>query len=399
VKIVKAFRFRLKTNEEVEQKLISFCGATRFIWNKFLAMNLARLEARHKIMWYYEMCCWLTIWKTSTEYAFLQECHSAVLQQKLKDLDKAFRDGFDKNQPGKRIPTWRKKELHNSFRYPAGFKIDGKRLYLPKIGWVNFAKSQEIVGKAKNVTVSKEGKYWYTSIQTEFEVPVPQHQSNKSIAIDLGVASFASLSDGRQIAAPSPLSANAKKLARFQRKLAKKKRGSANRKKAVLMVSKLHQKVANIRKDFLHKLSTEICKNHANIYVEDLKITNMSKSAAGTLQNPGRNVKAKSGLNRAILDQGWGEFRRQLIYKSTWLGGRVVQVPARYTSQTCSKCGYIDKANRVSQAQFVCKSCGFEKHADLNAALNILAGGQLASACGEFSTSYSMKQEPSLRRA
>ena len=189
------------------------------------------------------------------------------------------------------------------------------------------------------------------------------------------------------------MSKYAKKLALTQKRLAKKKRGSANRKKLVVKLSKLHQKIANIRKDFLHKLSTEICKNHANIYVEDLIVTNMSKSAKGTIENPGKNVKAKSGLNRAILDQGWGEFRRQLTYKAAWLGGKVISVSAKYTSQTCSNCGHVDKANRKSQEKFACTSCGFEKNADLNAAANILASGQLASACGENRLRSSMKQE------
>jgi len=408
VKIVKAFRFRLKTNEEIEGKLNSFCGATRFVWNKVLALNLAKLQVQYhlkageksKLIWYNEMSFWLTLWKNSEQYSFLKYCPAQVLQQKLKDLDKAFRDGFDKKQTNKRLPTWRKKDLHNSFRYPQGFKIDGKRIYLPRIGWVNFCKSQEIVGKAKNLTISKSGGHWYIAVQTECVVSKPQHQNNNnSIAIDLGVASFASLSDGRQITSPRPLSKYAKKLARTQRRLAKKKRRSEMRKKLVVKLSKLHQKIANIRKDFLHKLSTEICKNHANIYVEDLIVTNMSKSAKGTIENPGKNVKAKSGLNRAILDQGWGEFRRQLTYKAAWLGGKVISVSAKYTSQTCSNCGHTDKANRKSQEKFACTSCGFEKNADLNAAANILASGQLASACGENRLRSSAKQEPARKIA
>jgi putative transposase len=127
-----------------------------------------------------------------------------------------------------------------------------------------------------------------------------------------------------------------------------------------------------------------MCKNHATIIIEDLKIKNMSKSAKGDIEHPGKNVKAKSGLNRSILDQGWGEFKRQIEYKQKWFGGRVIKVSARYTSQKCSRCFYIDSENRKSQESFACVECGFKENADLNAAMNILAAGQSVIACGEI---------------
>jgi putative transposase len=383
MKIVKSFKYRLKTNTEIKHKMENFCGGARFVWNKFLALNLARLAAGEKIFWYYQMCYWLTLWKSSQEYGFLKECSSSILQQKLKDLDRAFRDCFDKNQPGKRMPCWRKKQIHNSFRYPTGFKVEDKRVFLPKIGWVNFFNSRRIVGRAKNVTISKSGKHWYVSIQTEQNVDAPVHSSNSEVGIDLGIVSFATLSDGRQINSPKPLSKVAKKLARQQRLVAKKKRGSKNRARANQKVAVLHQKVANVRKDFLHKLSYDICKNHAQIVIENLKVKNMSKSVKGTLDLPGKNVKAKSRLNRSILDQGWGEFRRQLSYKAFWFGGLLVEVDARYTSQKCSSCYYVDANNRKTQENFLCQSCGYTENADVNAAINILAAGQAVSACGE----------------
>jgi IS605 OrfB family transposase len=136
-----------------------------------------------------------------------------------------------------------------------------------------------------------------------------------------------------------------------------------------------------VRKDFLHKLSTRICKNHARVYVEGLHIKNMSSSARGTIDDPGTKVKAKSGLNKSILDQGWFEFRRQLDYKLLWEGGMLVEVDFRYTSQTCSCCGYRSKENRQSQAVFRCLACGHEENADVNAAKNILTVGQTGMAC------------------
>jgi putative transposase len=160
-------------------------------------------------------------------------------------------------------------------------------------------------------------------------------------------------------------------------------------------IQKLHKKIADTRRDFLHKTTSAISKNHAVVVVEDLQVKNMSKSASGTIESPGRNVKAKSGLNKSILDQGWGEFVRQLGYKLSWLGGKLLKIAPQYTSQKCSHCGCISKDNRKRQASFKCIACGFEFNADHNAALNILAAGHAVSACGEErAQASSMKQEP-----
>jgi putative transposase len=171
------------------------------------------------------------------------------------------------------------------------------------------------------------------------------------------------------------------RLAREQRKLSRKKKGSENWKKQKREIAKLHHTIANVRQDFLHKLSTGISKNHAKVYVEGLQIKNMSASARGTVEEPGRNIKAKSGLNKSILDQGWYEFKRQLDYKLSWSGGILVEVNPRHTSQTCSCCGYAAKENRVSQDVFRCQVCGHEENADINAAKNILTVGQTGMAC------------------
>ncbi len=171
------------------------------------------------------------------------------------------------------------------------------------------------------------------------------------------------------------------KLAKQQRKLSRKKKFSSNWKKQQRKIAKLHHHIACIRKDFLHKTSTTISKNHAVIIIEDLKVSNMSRSASGTIEEPGRNVKAKSGLNRSILDQGWGEFRRQLEYKQLWRGGKVVTINPGYTSQACSACGHVSSENRKTQSRFECVVCGFAENADLNAALNIQSAGHALSAC------------------
>ena len=146
-KIRKAYRVRLKTNEYIEYRLVRFCGCTRFLWNKSLAMNLERLEHGHAILWYHELAFWLRMWKHSDEYGFLRECPSQVLQQKLMDLDRAFRDCFDPVQPLKRLPVFRKKGRGEGIRYPQGFRIEGRRIFLPRLGWVGFYKSREIEGR------------------------------------------------------------------------------------------------------------------------------------------------------------------------------------------------------------------------------------------------------------
>ncbi len=393
----KAYKFRIKTNTDIECKLLRFCGSARFLWNKSLAMNLVRLENKQSLLWYNEQAFWLTLWKQSDEYAFLKECPSQVLQQKIRDLDRAFRDSFDKKQPLKRIPVFKKRGSGDSIRFPQGFKIVGRRIFLPKIGWVGFYKSCKIEGKVMNITVSNRAGRWYASIQVEQVIDVCKHPSDSEIGIDAGIKCFAAFSDGTTIEGVNSFRRHEQALARGQKKLSRKQKGSNNRKKQKKKISRLHQKISNVRSDFLHKLSTDISKNHATVYVEGLQIKNMSSSARGTIEDPGIRVKAKSELNKSILDQGWGEFRRQLDYKLSWKGGKLIEIDFRYTSQTCSCCGHRAKGNRLSQAVFRCMACGHEENADVNAAKNILTVGQTGIACQANRTS-GRQQEPAGNR-
>ena len=375
--IRKAFRFRLRTSPGIDKALSIQAGHARFVWNKALALNLGRLERREPIVWYRDLAGLLRLWKQSEEYGFLKEAHSQVLQQRLMDLERAFRDAFDRNQPGKRLPVFKKKGTHGSFRYPQGFKIDeaNSRIYLPKLGWVRYRKSRDIEGTPKQVTVSRAGGCWYVSIQVETEIETPRHSTVSAVGIDLGITRFATLSDGTVFEAANSLKRHQERLARCQRSLSRKQKFSHNWRKAKTKITKLHQRIANIRRDTLHKASTVICQNHAMVVIEDLRVRNMSKSAAGTNENPGRNVKAKTGLNRSILDQGWFEFRRQLEYKQGWYGGWVIAVQPANTSRTCPECGHVDAGNRITQAQFKCLACGHAENADLVAAKNILSRG------------------------
>jgi putative transposase len=259
---------------------------------------------------------------------------------------------------------------------------------------VKFFKSCEVVGKPRNVTVKREVTGWFVSIQVEQEVAEPVHSSTSMVGIDRGIAKLAMLSDGSSYQSRHSYRALEEKLAKAQRQLKRKTKFSSNWKKQQSRIGQIHHKIANCRKDRLHWIANDISKNHAIVVLEDLKVVNMSKSAKGDLENPGKNVKAKSGLNKSILDQGWSMFAGMLEYKQKWRGGEVFYVSPHHTSQTCPKCQHREKANRKSQAEFACKACGYTNNADWVGAINILARGHRVLACGEPALAGSVKQEP-----
>ena len=250
-----------------------------------------------------------------------------------------------------------------------------------------------MVGKIKNATVSKRGLHWFVSIQTEWEVEQPKPNVKSIVGIDVGIKKFAVLSNGTEFRPRNSLKKKLKRLAFEQKGLARKQKGSSNFKKHKKKISKIHIKIADARLDYLHKTSTTISNNHACVVLEDLKVANMSKSAKGDMQNPGKCVKAKSGLNRSILDQGWHSFKTLLQYKLDELGGDLVLVNAQYTSQRCSDCGHTSRDNRTTQARFCCTHCGHAENADYNAARNILAAGHAVLACGNTKLIAALAQE------
>ena len=376
--IKRGFKFKLKTTEEQASLLHSWVGHVRFVWNKALDLNLTRLAQRQPLLWYEELDFWSKQWKRSTEYHFLKEVPAHCLQQKLRDLQRAFRDAFDTTQPNKRLPVFKKRGDGDSIRFPEPkhIRIEGNRIKLPKIGWLRFFKSREIQGAIRNVTITRHAGQWYLSVQTEMTVPDPVHPATTIVALDRGIEVFAALSTGKMYAPLNAFKKQQDKLARLQRRLARKQRFSSNWKKLKKRIARLHHKIAQCRLDFLHKLSTRLSQSHAMIVLEDLQIKNMSRTAKGDLDNPGKHVRQKSGLNRSILDQGWGRFGELLTYKQHWRGGNVLKVPPHYTSQRCPECEYTHAQNRVSRAEFRCQKCHYERHADIVGAINILAAGQ-----------------------
>lgn len=394
--IRKAFKFQLKTGSFQEEKLLRFAGSCRKVWNLALELQKKRLDEKKYCLSYSKLAAELIIWKKDPKFKYLNAVHSQPLQQTLMNLDRALRDAFDKKNP-KRFPQFKKKGKHDSFRYPQGFKIDEekKQVYLPKIGWIAYRKSRSIEGVPKNITVSYRYGKWSISIQTEQEIVSNTHPASSMVGIDMGIVNFASLSTGEKIASVNSLRAHQEELAKKQRLLSRKQKFSKNWNKQRLKILRLYKNIFHIRYDFLHKTSTKISNNHAIIVLEDLKVANMSKSASGTKDRPGKNVRAKQGLNKSILDQGWSEFRRQLEYKQSWRGGNVMTISPKNTSRRCYACGYTSEENRKVQDQFSCISCGHHDHADLNAAKNILAAGHAVLACGDQALSgLSEKQEP-----
>lgn len=388
----KAVRYRLEPSPEQETLLSRAVGCARFVWNRALSIQKSYLDQGCGILSYVDMAKCLTTWRNSETFGFLSESPVHPQQWTLKFLDRALKDAFDKSNP-KRFPTFKKKGRHDSLRYPAPEQVkfnlrpqddDGRNvlpsIFLPRIGWVKFRKSCIIGGEIRNVTVSRAGGHWYVAIQVEKEIPDPVHPSTTAVGGDRGVANLLALSDGTMFLPVTAYRDLQGKLAREQRKLAKKVKFSANWKRQKAIITRLHQRIAEIRKTVLHQVSQAISKNHAVVVLEDLKVQNMTASAKGTVEVPGRNVRQKAGLNKSILDQGWGTLLRFLEYKLQWRGGMLLRVPPEYTSQTCPVCGVVDAENRKEQAVFHCRHCGHEDHADVNAAKNILVRGVGAKA-------------------
>lgn len=385
--IRKAVRYRLETTPEQENLLSRAVGCVRFVWNRALSVQKSYLDRQCGALNYAGLCELLTSWRNSKAFGFLAESPSMPQQQTLRHLARALNDAFDKKSP-KRFPVFKKKGLHDSLRYPdpEQIKIDLKpqdaegrkqlpKIFLPRIGWVKFRKSCIIGGEIRNATVSRSGGHWYVSVQTEKEVPDPVHPSTTAVGGDRGVANLLTLSDGTMFLPVTAYRDLQKRLAREQRKFAHKVKFSVNWKKQKAKITRLHQRIAEIRKTVLHQVSTAISKNHAVVVLEDLKVRNMTASAKRTVESPGRKVRQKSGLNKSILDQGWGMLKQMLGYKLQWAGGMLLLVDPAYTSQICPVCGVVDAGNRQTQAEFHCLHCGHEAHADVNAAQNILARG------------------------
>ena len=396
MKRLQAFKYELMPTGEQQRNMRCFAGSCRFVYNKALAFQKENYETGNKFIGYVEMAKKITGWRNDPQTLWLKDAPYHALQHALKDLERAYKNFFAKRTD---FPRFKKKGSGYSFRYPdpKQIKLDqaNSRIFLPKLGWLRYRNSRDVLGCVRNVTVSSIDGKWFVSVQTQREVEQPLSKTTSAIGIDVGIARFATISDSTFIEPCNSFKKQQKRLSIYQRLMSNKQKFSNNWKKAKTKVQQLHTHIANTRRDFLHKSSTTISQNHALVCIEDLQIRNMSKSAKGNIDQHGKMVRQKSGLNRSILDQGWGEFRRQLEYKTAWSGGLLVAVPPHNTSRTCPRCYHVSKSNRQTQATFLCVDCGYKNHADVVGAINILERGHRLLACGDaVQSGRSMKQEP-----
>jgi len=374
--MLKVVKVRLYPNKEEQKAINQHFGSCRLVYNLFLDAKIKAYKCGENLS-AYELKKRLVPMKKVEETEFLKEIDSTALQNSVLKIDIAYKNFFRRVKNGEGIGFPKFKSKHNSKQtyQTSTAKIKENKLYLPKIGSIKtkFHRGQ-IIGKIKTITISKEANQYYASINYEDEIQEIIGKNNgKTIGIDVGVKVFAYTSDKKAInpLKEHKLDEDIKKMIKAQKVLSRRKKGSKNRIKAKIKLSKKHLKIKNKRNDFLHKTSHKLSENQT-IKVEDLKIKNMSKQAKGSIENPNMRSSAKSGLNRVILEQSWGKFFELLDYKLKRNNGKLIKVNPKYTSQTCSSCGHISKENRLTQSKFKCIKCNFSLNADYNASINIL---------------------------
>ncbi len=351
----KAFRYRIYLTAEQEQALTAQFGHARFVWNWALALRKAAYKETGKGIGYCELKRWATALKYQPEMEWLREADSQVLQAKIQDLERAYKNFFEKRT---KFPRFKSKRDGQSIRYPQRFKFDENSTYLPKVGWVKTKFHRPLEGRPKNITVSrtKTGKY-FVSIQCEVEM-VEQTARDGEIGIDLGVKSFLATSEGWKRDNPRHLQRAEKKLKRLHRQLSRRVKGSAAREKARILFARQHETVANQRRDFLQKLSTKLVGRYGLIGMEDLNVRGMVKNRR---------------LAKAIATTGWGAFRRMLEYKGGWYCSYVHKVDRFFpSSKTCNHCKYVLDELPLSVREWQCPICRTIHDRDINSAINML---------------------------
>lgn len=355
----KSYKFRLNPTKKqagVLQKTLDEC---RWLYNHLLEQRKLFHEELDQPLNKFQQNMFLPLLKEERPSLLL--VHSQVLQNVTERIDKAFKNFFRRCKSGGKpgFPRFRGFDRYNSFCYSqSGFSIKGKELNLSKIGSIRIVQHREIQGKICTCTIRREDGKWYACFSCEVEaIPLPANEN--SIGIDLGIESFATLSDGQKIENPRFFKKAEADLAKAQRKLSKCQKGMPERKKRKKVVSKIHQQIKNSRSDFCHKISRSIIKEYQYICIEDLSITEM-------MQN--------SYLAKSIADVSWNQFTQFLTYKAEEAGRKLGVVNPAYTSQNCSQCGNR-KVKKLSERSHCCQICGYTAHRDVNAAKNVLALG------------------------
>jgi transposase len=389
-------RYRLLPSPAQEAVLRDHCAHARFVWNLAVEQHLHWHPGLRSAPGYVEQCRQLTA--ARAEHPWLAAGSQMVQQQALRDFSQAMAAYFKPGNPSRR-PSWRKVGRDEGFRVvavkPEHVRRLGRRtgeVWIPKAGWVRLRWSRNVAPGVKSyrVTMDRSGR-WHVAFAVIPE-PIPAPGNGKVVGIDRGVAVSAALSTGELLHCPGLTPPEQRRMVRLKRKLARAERRSNRRSQTRLAIARLRTRETDRRKDWAEKASTAIARRFDVIRAEDLQIRNMTRSAKGALENPGRNVRQKAGLNREIRQSGWGLLVRRLEEKAP---GRIEKINPAYTSQRCSACGQRDRKSRESQARFVCTACGFALNADVNAARNIAAGHAVAARGGD-GIARPMNREPQL---
>jgi putative transposase len=366
----RAYKYRIYPTVEQKSILARTFGCARFVYNWALHLRTEAYYQEHKRVSYHDTSAALTLLKQQDDYQWLNEVSSVPTQQALRHLDRAFRNFFAGHA---KYPTFKKRRGDQTAEYTtSAFNWDGKSLTLAKMDEplkIVWSRPLPEGAKPTTVTVIKDkAERYFVSILVEEDIkPLPL--TNKQVGLDLGLKSMVILSTGETVGNPKFFAKDEKKLAKAQRRYAKKKKGSKNREKASHKVARLHAQIADRRRDYQHKLSTRLIHDHQVICCESLSVKNM-------VQNP--------KLSKAISDVGWGEFVRQLEYKAAWYGRTLIKIDKFYpSSKRCFSCGHILESLSLDIRAWTCPECQSVHDRDVNAAKNVLAAGLAVSACGE----------------
>ena len=388
-------RYRLSPTPDQEVGLLAHCAHARFVWNLACEQHAHWQPGRAAAPNYNEQARQLT--EARTEFGWLRAGSVTVQQQALRDFAQAMRNFFGGTH---QRPSWRKTGRNEGFRQVAVRPEHIQRLnrrhgrvWVPKVGWVRFRWSRAVPDGVKSYRVTRDrAGRWHLAFAAIPE-PIPAPGNRRTVGVDRGVAVSAALSTGELLNVPIARPGEQRRLRRLRRKLARGNRGSNRRQRVKRAIAVLLARERDRRKDWVEKTSTDVARRFDVIRVEQLTIRSMTRSAKGTMERPGRNVRQKAGLNRGILANGWGLLVTRLEQKAP---GRVEKVRAAYTSQRCSACGHVASESRKSQAVFRCVACGFTANADVNSACNIAAGRAVTARGALQSPDGAVNREPQL---